>query len=73
MIRAIFLRRIRALPVILVPIILPILSGCDDMKMGRAHFRVQCEEEHRSGDSATIDTCVAQKFVAAHPKSQTSD
>ena len=70
MIRAIIddrLRRVWAIPVILVPI--AILAGCDDTKMEKAQFRVQCEEEHPSGDSAAIDKCVAEKFVAAHPKS----
>ena len=55
---------IRAIPVIFVPIILAILSGCDDAKMERAQFRVQCEEDHPSGDRAAIDRCVADKFVA---------
>jgi hypothetical protein len=36
---------------------------------GKAQFRVQCEEDHPSGDSAAIDKCVTEKFVAAHPKS----
>jgi hypothetical protein len=69
MFRAILDDRLRAIPLILVPIILAILSGCDDAKMERAHFRVQCEEDHPSGDGAVLDRCVAEKFVAAHPKS----
>ena len=60
---------IRAITVIFVPIILAILSGCDDARMERAQFRVQCEEGSPSSDRAAIDRCVANKFVAAHPKS----
>jgi hypothetical protein len=72
MIRALIddrLRRVWAIPVISVPIILAILSSCDDTKIEKAHFRVQCEEDHPSGDNAAIDKCIAEKFVAAHPQS----
>jgi hypothetical protein len=56
--------------VMLLPIIIAILAGCDDAKMEKAKFTVQCEELHPSGDKAALDACVAEKFAAAHRKLQ---
>jgi hypothetical protein len=44
------------------------MAGCDGTRIEKAQFRVACEEDNPGGDKAAIDRCVAEKFVAAHPK-----